>query len=239
MSRYYDTQIGRFISPDTPDYLAPDIVGGVDLYAYGLNNPIMYVDPTGHFVLSTFLIGAFLGAAFSFVASVATQALTDDKEINWGQVALDTVVGGISGALGASGISKTVSIVAGGILGFAGSLAGDIIAANGDLTAMNWGETLFKASVMGTVGALAGRWTGAGAQNSKAMADAINKGTSWGSKAFLTSAKEVAMRPNSGLTIQTMYMNMAKAITKYKAEGIGKVTLAIAGSTWLGNFWSW
>lgn len=92
---------------------------------------------------------------------------------------------------------------------------------------------------MGTVGALAGRWTGSGVQNSKAMVDAINKGTSWGSKAFLTSAKEVAMRPNSGLTMQTMYMNMAKAITKYKAEGIGKVTLVIAGSTWLGNFWSW
>ena len=32
---------------------------------------------------------------------------------------------------------------------------------------------------------------------------------------------------------------MAKAITRYKAEGIGKVTLVIAGSTWLGNFWSW
>ena len=34
---------------DTQDYLAPETIGGVDLYAYGLNNPIMYVDPTGHF----------------------------------------------------------------------------------------------------------------------------------------------------------------------------------------------
>ena len=48
MTRYYDTQIGRFISPDTPDYLAPDIIGGVDLYAYCNNNPVMYVDPSGH-----------------------------------------------------------------------------------------------------------------------------------------------------------------------------------------------
>ena len=42
MTRYYDTQIGRFISPDTPDYLAPDTIGGVDLYAYYRNNPIKY-----------------------------------------------------------------------------------------------------------------------------------------------------------------------------------------------------
>ena len=40
MTRYYDTQIGRFISPDMPDYLAPDTVGGVDLYAYYRNNPL-------------------------------------------------------------------------------------------------------------------------------------------------------------------------------------------------------
>ena len=48
MSRYYDPSIGQFISPDTPDYLAPETIGGVDLYAYGLNNPVMGYDPTGH-----------------------------------------------------------------------------------------------------------------------------------------------------------------------------------------------
>ena len=48
MSRYYDPSIGQFISPDTPDYLKPDTIGGVDLYAYCNNNPVMYVDPTGY-----------------------------------------------------------------------------------------------------------------------------------------------------------------------------------------------
>ena len=52
-SRYYDPSIGQFISPDTPDYLAPDTIGGVDLYAYCNNNPIMYVDSTGHFAIAT------------------------------------------------------------------------------------------------------------------------------------------------------------------------------------------
>ena len=48
MSRYYDPEIGQFISMDTPGYLAPDTIGGVDLYAYCKNDPIMYVDPSGH-----------------------------------------------------------------------------------------------------------------------------------------------------------------------------------------------
>ena len=47
MSRYYDPSIGQFISLDTQDYLAPDIIGGVDLYAYCGNNPVICQDPTG------------------------------------------------------------------------------------------------------------------------------------------------------------------------------------------------
>ena len=60
----------------------------------------------------------------------------------------------------------------------------------------------------------------------KAMTDAINNGKSWGSKAFLTSVQEVMARPNSGLTIQTMYMNMSKAIILYTVQGITKVSAA-------------
>ena len=47
-SRYYDPETGRFISPDDISYLDPETIGGLNLYAYCLNNPVMYVDPTGH-----------------------------------------------------------------------------------------------------------------------------------------------------------------------------------------------
>ena len=71
------------------------------------------------------------------------------------------------------------------------------------------------------------------------MVKTINAGQSWGSKAFLTSAKEVALRPNSGLTLQTMYMNMSKAIILYTVQGITKVSAATLGSTILGNTIGW
>ena len=48
MSRYYDPETGRFISPDAIEYLDPSTIGGLNLYSYCNNNPVMYVDPSGH-----------------------------------------------------------------------------------------------------------------------------------------------------------------------------------------------
>lgn len=48
-SRYYDPEVGRFISPDEVDYLDPNSFQGLNLYAYCGNDPINRFDPTGHF----------------------------------------------------------------------------------------------------------------------------------------------------------------------------------------------
>jgi RHS repeat-associated protein len=47
-ARYYDPQIGRFISADTvvPDPSDPQ---NLNRYSYVLNNPLKYTDPSGHF----------------------------------------------------------------------------------------------------------------------------------------------------------------------------------------------
>ena len=47
-SRYYDPELGRFISPDTMEYLSPNNINGLNLYAYCVNNPINRYDPTGN-----------------------------------------------------------------------------------------------------------------------------------------------------------------------------------------------
>ena len=60
-TRYYDPEIGRFITIDDISYLAPDTINGLNLYAYCGNNPVMNVDPNGTFFLTTLLVGALIG----------------------------------------------------------------------------------------------------------------------------------------------------------------------------------
>jgi len=47
MSRYYDPATGRFINADSLEYLDPETIGGLNLYAYCGNNPISRSDKTG------------------------------------------------------------------------------------------------------------------------------------------------------------------------------------------------
>ena len=78
-TRYYDPEVGRFLNMDAVDYADPETLGGLNLYSYCNNNPVMYSDPTGEFVISSFLIAL----AITTVAITATGA----------------VVGGISAAI--------------------------------------------------------------------------------------------------------------------------------------------
>ena len=47
-SRYYDPEVGRFISPDNISYLNPKTINGLNLYVYCLNNPVNMFDDSGH-----------------------------------------------------------------------------------------------------------------------------------------------------------------------------------------------
>ncbi len=46
-ARYYDPALGRFLSPD-PIVSDPGNLQSFNRYSYVLNNPIKYIDPTGH-----------------------------------------------------------------------------------------------------------------------------------------------------------------------------------------------
>ena len=61
LSRYYDPEVGRFISIDNSGYADPETINGLNLYLYCNNNPVMNVDPTGHWVLGLILAGLLIG----------------------------------------------------------------------------------------------------------------------------------------------------------------------------------
>jgi len=54
-ARYYDAEIGRFITADTL-VVRPFDPQGLNRYAYCLNNPIKYIDPSGHDPFTAFII---------------------------------------------------------------------------------------------------------------------------------------------------------------------------------------
>ena len=45
--RYYDPEVGRFISPDDTSYLEPEVLNSLSLYAYCGSDPVNYSDESG------------------------------------------------------------------------------------------------------------------------------------------------------------------------------------------------
>jgi RHS repeat-associated protein len=59
MSRYYDSQDGRFLTRDTLHGYADDPLS-INQYTYTKNNPVIYVDPDGHFAQIIYALLRFL-----------------------------------------------------------------------------------------------------------------------------------------------------------------------------------
>ena len=103
MSRYYDSNTGRFISPDTSAVITatPTALTDKNLYAYCDNNPVMRVDEGGEFW--NILIGAAVGAIAGIVGQVISDAVTSflNGEVtisNW-QTYTGAAVGGAAGGV--------------------------------------------------------------------------------------------------------------------------------------------
>ena len=168
-TRYYDPEVGRFISRDSIEYATPETINGLNLYAYCGDNPVMNIDPNGNFVLSLtalILIGFGVSAAISAGASIISQGIDLGwNNINWWQVGLDGLIGGISGAFAMSGLG---AIALGGIgagLGFVGGLGGALL--NGDDLGA-W-QTWVSIGFTTLIGGVAGLIGGAGARNATAL----------------------------------------------------------------------
>lgn len=128
-TRYYDPQTGRFLNMDGLEYLDPETVGGLNLYAYCNCNPVMFVDPTGTIatltlisiiVVALFAIaGTAIGAAK--VSNDIKQESADDKNLTEEE-------------LKQKRSERIWRIIGGGIVGlFAGAATGGFIVALGGI----------------------------------------------------------------------------------------------------------
>ena len=76
-ARYYDPEIGRFISTDDASYLDDDASSGISLYAYAANNPVMFVDPNGNSFKSLWeSVSEWFRNTFGYVAYKETSTTT-------------------------------------------------------------------------------------------------------------------------------------------------------------------
>ena len=158
-TRYYDPETGRFISADRIEYLDPETLGGLNLYAYCANNPIMFVDPLGKFGLLT--------ALFAFLIFTAVCVTTT------------AVVGGVSAAINHENVWQGIG--KGALLGsmISGSVGLVLFGLTNPLVDGVFGSTLVGAAV-GSAFALSSNLDAQLKNGSIASLDLNNLASSWG-----------------------------------------------------------
>ena len=109
-TRYYDPEVGRFITIDSIEYLDPESINGLNLYAYCGDNPVMRVDPTGTiFGWLLVALGILIGGVIAGTAAAINR--TEGESI------VGAFFGGvIDGIFGTIGVAMGLAI--GGPFGF-------------------------------------------------------------------------------------------------------------------------
>ena len=112
-ARWYDPDIGRFMQADSIVPMASQGTQAFDRYAYVNNNPMIYVDPSGDFAITTaILIGVGIGALVGYAGQVINnlskdmsfkEALTTDISPGW--IIGGAVAGGVIGGVGFAALS--------------------------------------------------------------------------------------------------------------------------------------
>ena len=155
-SRYYDPSTCRFISPDNIEYLDPNSINGLNLYTYCGNNPIMYVDSSGH--MPKWL--AWLISGFEIISGIVLCATGIGGIL--GSILLGAGIGGLL-FLAATETANFASIglIASSILtsfagGFTGNFVGSIVSSKIDKKKVDYERLTYDLIFMGMLNILSG-----------------------------------------------------------------------------------
>ncbi len=156
--RAYDPVVGAFLSPD-PYVQAPDMPQNLNRYAYCLNNPLKYTDPSGEFFIEAMMIGAFTNIFF--------QGVTGNLH-NLGDALFAGGIGALSGAAGfgagqmVAGVAGNIGFAAGAVTGASGGFAGGFVggAANAWANGAGFLDGLTQGFIGGAIGAGIGGLSG-------------------------------------------------------------------------------
>jgi len=113
-ARYYDAEVGRWISADAIRCLDKHSACGLNLYVYCDADPNNKFDPYGYYAISSVLvglgiaalIGAIVGAASYTAVQVFEYTVTGDFDWSWGGFAGAIVGGAIAGIMNKIGVYK-------------------------------------------------------------------------------------------------------------------------------------
>ena len=236
LTRYYNPEWRRWISPDKARYLDPSRIDGINLFAYCLNNPVKYTDEEGESI-TLLIVGFIIGAAIGAATSVISQGLTVGWEnINGWQVLLDAAIGGLGGLVSFGGLGVIATASLQGAIGFVGSVSSDLLASNGDWSSINWRKATMIGIINGGISFFIGK---AGVQNSEEI---INSTLSSLSKQTGCKALCTAIQNGSSLTgLLNLY---SKQLVSYLAtlsfdiitERIIKAVAVTIGSSIISSF---
>jgi RHS repeat-associated protein len=159
--RMYDPLMAQFLSPD-PYIQAPGSWMNYNRYAYCYNNPLIYSDPSGEFIMEAIVLGAIINTTIQGVTGNIQSGGDYYKAIAIG--GLSGAAGGLVGqaVAGAIGMSTTLggSVFNGCITGASGGFAGGFIGGAGNAWAIQ-GASFGQGLNAGFRGAVSGAISGA------------------------------------------------------------------------------
>ncbi len=152
--RIYDPVVSRMLSPDN-FIQAPDFSQSFNRYSYVWNNPLVFTDPSGEFLIEAMVLGAMINIAFQTYAGNVS---------SMGDFFIAGTIGALSGAAGGfaghavAGAVGTIGFAGGAITGASGGFAGGFVGGTGNAWAAgaDFGQGIRQGLIGGGFGAITG-----------------------------------------------------------------------------------